>query len=130
MVGHVTDAVAAVHLPLPGYQDPHGLGGDPRDAVGGHQDDGGAEHHAPTQQLQPGGDDDDLHQPGEGLSGGGQSGGVLLPPPHYTRAGRAKTREPASNATFILDCKLDVSFLQCCKLQAARCGSVTTPSTN
>ena len=96
MVGHVTDAVTAVYLGLPGHQDPHGVGGDAGDAVGGDQHDGVAEDDAATEELQPGRDDDHLHQPWEGLGGGSQGGGVLLPPPHYARAGRAETREPAS----------------------------------
>ena len=94
MVGHVTDAVRVVRLLLPGHEDPDGVGGDARDAVGGDEDDAGAEHHAAAEELQPGRDDDHLDQPGEGLGGGGQAGRVLLPPPDYPGAARVKLAEP------------------------------------
>ena len=95
MVGHVTDAVAAVDLGLPGHQDPDGVGGDASDAVGRHQDDGVTEDDSAAEELQPGRDDDHLHQPGEGLGGGSQGGRVLLPPPHDARAAGTEAREPA-----------------------------------
>ena len=70
MVSHVTDAVTAVYLGLPGHQDPDGVGGDAGDTVCRDQDDGVTEDHAPTKELQAGRDDDHLDQPGEGLGGG------------------------------------------------------------
>ena len=70
MVSHVTDAVTAVYLGLPGHQDPDGVRGDARDAVGRNQDDGVAEDDSGTEQLQSGRDHNHLHQPGEGLGGG------------------------------------------------------------
>ena len=94
MIGHVTNAIAAVDLLLPGDQDPDGLAGDPGDAVCRDQDDGWAEDDSPAEELQPGGDDDHLDQPGEGLGGGRQAGGVLLPPPDYPGADRVKLAEP------------------------------------
>ena len=54
MVGHVTDAVTAVYLGLPGHQNPDGVGGDAGDAVGGDQHDGVTEDDPTTEQLQPG----------------------------------------------------------------------------
>ena len=94
MVGHVTDAVTAVRLPLPGHQYPHSLDRDPCHAVCGDQDYGGSQHDTPAQEFQPGGDDDHLDQPGEGLGGGGQAGRVLLPPPDYPGAAGVKLAEP------------------------------------
>ena len=63
MISYITDTVRLIHLPLPGHEDTDCVGGDARDAVGGHQDNVGTKNHTSTEKLQPGRNYYHLYQP-------------------------------------------------------------------